>query len=336
MKIIKKRYIIPLALVGVVFLGPKETFESVDGTINPLKIELEKLEGFVEENESKIFDIKPENEARIIWADSIRKTEYSVVYLPGFSASHKEGDGVNVPFAQRYGFNIYLARLADHGRNFKDSFKDLSPKAYMDSAKEAIAIGKLLGEKVIVMSCSTGSTHAIYLAANNPEMVDALIMMSPNIDLATATSNMLTMPWGKQLGQFLLGEHNELNHLKGTEAVKYWTTTYHTNGFIMIRNLIDQTMTPETFKKISMPYFLGYYYKNDQEQDFVVSVPAMLNFDQLTNTPVDKKQLAPFPDVGNHVICNTIQSRDVASVQEAVFDYAESVLGFIPVKKGDD
>jgi hypothetical protein len=41
--------------------------------------------------------IKPDNEARVIWAnDSLKnKTEYALVYLHGFTASQGEGDPVH-------------------------------------------------------------------------------------------------------------------------------------------------------------------------------------------------------------------------------------------------
>ncbi len=58
----------------------------------------------------------------------------------------------------------------------KEAFLDVTPKDWIDAAKEALAIGHLLGDKVGLMSCSTGSTLSVYLAAENPEAVDGLIM----------------------------------------------------------------------------------------------------------------------------------------------------------------
>ncbi|WP_053403848.1 hypothetical protein [Persicobacter sp. CCB-QB2] len=54
----------------------------------------------------------------------------------------------------------------------------MSPEGMVNSAKRAISIGKQLGEKVLVMSTSTGGTLGLYLAANNPEMIDALVCYS--------------------------------------------------------------------------------------------------------------------------------------------------------------
>ena len=44
--------------------------------------------------------LKPDNEARIVWADSSRqKTAYAIVYLHGFSASLGEGDPTDTDIA---------------------------------------------------------------------------------------------------------------------------------------------------------------------------------------------------------------------------------------------
>ncbi|MDZ7648638.1 MAG: alpha/beta fold hydrolase [Cytophagales bacterium] len=50
-----------------------------------------------------------------------------------------------------------------------------------EGAKQALAIGKQLGNKVILVSTSTGGTLALILAAEYPDDVHALINMSPNI-----------------------------------------------------------------------------------------------------------------------------------------------------------
>ena len=70
-------------------------------------------------------------------------------------------------------------------------------------------------------------------------------------------------------------------------------------------------MTPEQFQKVKQPVFMGYYYKDEEHQDKVVSVPAMLAmFDEL-GTPADKKQKMAFPNAGEHVIASHFTSGDL-------------------------
>lgn len=327
----KKRYLIPIAFLGALFFGPKADFESVNGTVEAITMPLAELEQFIAAKEATVKNLKPDNQSRIIWADSVRKTEYAVVYLHGFSASIWEGDAIHTEFAKRYGANLYLARQEGHGIDDKDTFKKLTPKNYMDSAKEAVAIGQLLGEKVILMSCSTGGTHSLYLTAHNPEMVHAQILYSPNIAIVNPAAQLVTMPWGEYLASAMVGEHVKSGSHGNPEMENFATTQYHTNGIIALESLLEQTMTPETFSKITSPYFMGYYYKNEEKQDPVVSVSAMLEMDKATATPAAKKRNVPFAEVGNHVICSVRKSKDIPAVRKATYAFAEEVLGMKPV-----
>ena len=64
-----------------------------------------------------------------------------------------------------------------------------------------LLIGRLIGNKVVVMSCSTGSTLALYLAAKNHEWIDGLICYSPNIDTYDQATHLVDGPWGLQIAQ---------------------------------------------------------------------------------------------------------------------------------------
>lgn len=326
----KKRYILPIILISALALGPKNHYDQVEGKIKLLDIPLEQLDQYIQDKEAKVANIRPDNEARIIWADSLKKTPYSVVYLHGFSATWFEGNGIHEPFAERYGCNLYLPRLAQHGIADKESFGSLTPQEYINSAKEAIAIGQLIGEKVIVMSCSTGGTLGIYLEGENPDLIDAQFLYSPNVDLAFAASELLTMPWGLPLANTVFGEYRKIGEFHSREDLNYVTSEYKTEGVVGLKALIEQTMTPETFAKVTKPYFMGYYYKNEEEQDPVVSVAAMLEFDKYSKTPTDQKRALAFPNVKDHVMVNTIKSKDISSVQTATYRYAEEVLGLTP------
>lgn len=304
-------------------LGPKVKFDPINPKVESLNMSLNELDAFLADREAKIKNLKPENNAKIIWADSIRKTAYAIVYLHGFSASGMESYPVHLNFAKKYGCNIYLPRLAEHGIKDKEVFKNLSPEDLMASAKEALAIGKLIGEKVILMSCSTGSTLSIPLAAENPEMVDALVMLSPNFALADERAEMLLGPWGKQIAKKIAG--SEYRKLGLPEVChKYWTMEYRIEGIFVVQDLIRQSMKPSYFEKINVPVFIGYYYKNEKEQDRVISVPALKKYFDLF--PTDQKEAIAFPNVGAHVIAAECQSKDFQSVQKAIETFAEAKI----------
>jgi esterase/lipase len=326
----KKRYLFPIILLTGFLLGPKPKYESFDGKLISMDILLSNLVDYVTTKDAQVTNLKPDNQSRIIWANGIEKTAYSVVYLHGFSASPKEGDPIHQEFAKRYGANLYIPRLAGHGIQDDDAFKNLTPKDLIDSAKEAIAIGQLLGEKVILMSCSTGSTLALYLAAENPDAFTGLLMYSPNIDIHSSSSELLTIPWGQQIANVIIGEHRSMVNSYGSERAKYWTSTYSTQGLICLKYLIEQTMTKSILSKVKQPYFLGYYYKNEEESDHVVSIDQMKWFHEISATPTDQKRLIAFPKVGNHVMVSSLLSKDLESVRKETYSFAEEVLGLQP------
>lgn len=307
-----------ILLAGFYLLGPIPKRSVFDN--NPLKAFNQLPEA---DNPS---GLKPNNQARIIWADSSKqKTEYSIVYLHGFSASPMEAEPLHRNFAARYGCNLYLARMKEHGIENKDVFATLTATDMVNSAKEAIATGKKLGEKVILMSCSTGGTLALYLSAADPDIY-ANILLSPNIALADPNAFILTGPWGLQIAKMVVGTHRNWKP-ENDSIARYWTSNYRVEGVIALKQLLEQTMSKSVFEKVRQPVFMGYYYKNDKEQDQTVSVPAMLKMYEELGTPKDKKVKVAFPNAGAHVICSQWSSKDLDGLTKEVFQFAENQLG---------
>ncbi|QMW02718.1 alpha/beta hydrolase [Spirosoma foliorum] len=326
-----KRFVLILGLLLAVMavgylLGPSAHSDPIKDAPITLDPDLVKLEQSIAESERKS-NLRPDNEARIVWADSLHKvkTPYSIVYIPGFSASWAEGDPVHKQIARHFGCNLYLARTAEHGISSPDAFKEITPSNYAASAERALAIGKALGEKVIVMGTSAGGMLSLYLAAHHPE-IDALILYSPCIATANPALKLATKPWGKQiLDQVFQGEYFINSHYDN-ERAKYWLPRYHTNGLITLQTMLDEFMTPEQFQKVKQPVFMGYYYKDTAHQDQVVSVPAMLEmFDEL-GTPADKKEKVDFPNADAHVIASHFTSKDLTGVYQATEKFMTDVL----------
>ncbi|MCB0689820.1 MAG: alpha/beta hydrolase [Saprospiraceae bacterium] len=328
MKKIFKYFIFFILGVSALFMvGPRASSVLLDPTITSRTMEDLQLHLQAEQTSDLI---KPDNEAMVYWADSIGiKTDYALVYLHGFSASRGEGDPIHLEFARRYHMNAYLARLDQHGLNESDALLKLTPENLLQSAKEAIAYGKLLGNKVIVMSCSTGGTLAIYLASQNPSWVDGLICYSPNIDTYNQATHLLDGPWGKQILQLIEG--GKYHGWEDSDDVKkFWSTRYRNEALIDLRQLLDATMRPETFHEVKQPFLLLYYYKSEEEQDQTVSVPAMLQmYDQL-GTPPDLKAKFAVPKAGHHVLASKYHSKDLETVRKYTFDFAENVLHLSP------
>ena len=316
---------IPLIALGAVFFaGSKAEFEAVDNQPMDLSVGLEQVENYVAEQEAKIPNIKLDNESEIVWVDSVRKTEYAIVYLHGYSASKGEGEPIHRDIAKKYGCNLYLPRLFQHGLKDEDAFLALTPKGLVESAKEAVAVGKLIGEKVILMSTSTGSTLSIFLAAEDPS-IHSLVMMAPNIELADPTSHLVNERWGKQILRTVVGGDYR-SWEAPEEAKQYWTTKNRIEGLIALRTLMDETMTDETFAKIDIPVIIAAYYKNEEEQDGTVSVAAMDDFLSKIKTPEDQKAFAKIANAGTHPLGSKYMNEHWLDVEQAIDVFLAKIL----------
>jgi hypothetical protein len=96
---------------------------------------------------------------------------------------------------------------------------------------------------------------------------------------------------------------------------KYWTNHQRFEGITQFANFIETTMHENTFSKVKCPVFVGYYYKDEENQDKVVSVAAMRTMlEQLGTPPLWRREKA-FPEADDHVIASHITSSDWVSVR---------------------
>jgi len=319
--------IIVLLLVIGYLMGPKPSKPNYSKDF-PDVPETAELEGYVSSIEST-HKTKPDNEAKIVWYnDSLKqKTEYAIVYLHGFSASHEEGAPVHTQIAKEFGCNLYLSRLADHGLDTTEPLRKLNVDKYWESAKEALAIGKQLGNKVILMGTSTGGTNAIQLAASYPNDVNALILLSPNIAINDPNAWLANNPWGLQIASIVKGSRYIDTKDQREIFKKYWYSHYRLEGVVALEEMLESSMTKETFEKVTQPTLMLYYYKDEVHQDSVVKVSAMKEMFSELGTDQSKKREKAMPNTGDHVIGSPIKSRDVEGVKKEIETFLKEVIG---------
>ena len=323
--------IIPIVLLLLYFTGPHPSKPIYSLNLpelpdNPAALQQEVLQ------EESTHHVKADNEARIIWANDTTKavTDYSIVYLHGFSASEKEGDPVHRNIAAKFGCNLYLSRLAEHGIDTSEQLINLTAEKYWESAERALAIGKKLGKKVILMGTSTGASLALQLAADYPKDVTALILLSPNIAINDPFAWMLNDPWGLQIARMVKHGNYIVSDDDRPEYRRYWNKPYRLEAAVALEEYLETTMTSENFKKVEQPALVLYYYRDQVHQDSVVKVSAILKmFDEL-GTPSGLKRKLAMPNTGNHVIGSPIKSHDVKSVQDEIENFFITVLHISP------
>ncbi|MGQ0738902.1 MAG: alpha/beta hydrolase [Bacteroidota bacterium] len=325
MKFLKWFGLTLLVLIIIYFMGPKPSHPKYSKDLPAIPADGAALEKYISIGEKK-HKLKPDNEARIMWFNDTAKqqTEYAVVYLHGFSASQEEGDPVHYEFAQKFGCNLYLSRLDAHGIDTTEPLASFTADAVWNSAKEAYAIGKRLGKKVILLSTSTGGTLALKLAAEYTDIA-GLILLSPNIAINDGNAWLLNNPWGLQIAHLVQGKHRKASDSSSIYA-QYWNYRYVTKSLVQLEELLETTMKESTFRKVTQPVLMLYYYKDEKNQDKVVKVPAMKRMFKQLGTADNSKREVAIPNAGDHVIGSYVKSKDVETVMAECEKFAMEIL----------
>jgi len=317
-------------LVAVYFMGPHPDAPRLVAEPNWTAIpdSAKEIALFIQAKEAENKELKPNNEAKIIFADSLnpQKTKYVFLYVHGFSASQMEGDPVHREVAKAFKGNLVLARVAGHGEKTSDlTLGNVNADDFYTSVENYLAVAKKLGQEVIVMGTSFGGAMSVYLASKHPE-IKALILYGPCIAVADPNAVLLDNPWGLQLARLIKkGDYNEIP-VKNPLHDQYWNLHYRLEAIVAMQNFLTHAMNKEVFEAVKCPLLLTYYYKDEEHQDNVVSVKAMKEMFPLIGTdPKDKKDIA-FPEAGNHVITSPILANHVELPARASIDFLKAYL----------
>jgi len=265
------------------------------------------IDGYIKAREldaGREFPLIRGTEKRLHWASRDARTRYSVVYLPGFSATRQEIAPVPELVADALGANLFETRLAGHGRA-TGAMQGVTAEDWLADATEALAIGARIGERVVVIGTSTGATLAMAVAGHPAAgRVTAMVLVSPNFRPADRRAGLLTGPAGPVLARLFIGEtrrwtpHNELQG-------RYWTTSYPVDAAIEVMRLVD--LTSESLPLV-LPFDLLVLYSPN---DTVVSPAATL--EALGQVQARRKRLLAIESAGdpaNHVLAGDILSPD--------------------------
>jgi esterase/lipase len=305
----KKILAIIVILIGAYFVGPKPEAPVLTPSASWTDIpdSVSQIDAYIAAKESKTI-LKPGNEARVIWADSTQPTKTKIVfmYVHGFSASPMEGDPLHREVAKKFDANLLLARVAGHGVPDSDStFATVTADEYYQSVENYYAIAKKLGDEVVVLGTSFGGAMSLVLAANHPE-IKALMLYGPCIAIKDPNATLLDNPWGLQMAHLITGSDYRDIPVMAPGHAENWSLHYRLEGVVAVQNLLTHAMTKEVFEKVKIPVFLGYYYKDEEHQDNVVSVDAMKVMFEQVGTPAGLKKSEAFPNSGNHVITSNL------------------------------
>lgn len=315
-----------MILAVLYMLGPKAKTQDLTIAFPTVPTQADQLEAYLKSREDSVKGLKEGNEAYIVWADTANKTKtpYSIVYIHGFGAGPMEGDPVHRFLAEHFGANLFVTRLPEHGIRRENGMAYLTAQLLADAAGEAYQVGKSLGDKVIVVGTSMGGALTLLLASQQPD-IHAIVLYSPAIRDGGGRLEGFFKPWQLFIAEKFLTDNGAMDMRRTGEKAAYWSEVQHINAYESLAVLLYSEMNQETFSKVTQPLFLGYYYKNEQEQDFVVSVPKMLEmYNEVATDSTLKREMA-FPKTGDHVIASSITSQDWQTVLFSTIDFLENV-----------
>jgi alpha-beta hydrolase superfamily lysophospholipase len=313
--------LLALALAAtVVFLaGPRNTLGPNAPTQRPLPPPTSAaLEGWLQKSEAAFADIKPGNAKGIIWnAADRQRTPWSVVYLHGFSASRLETAPLAEFVGKALGANVFYTRLSGHGRA-GNAMGEATVQDWMADALEAVLIGQTLGERVLVISCSTGSTLAAWLATS-PEAhrVAAHAFVSPNFGPKDKKAELINGPWGKNIALALEGETRGWTPEDAREA-NAWTSRYPTRALFPMMAMV-KTVRESDLSTFQTPVLILH-----SEQDQTVDPLETQSAFSRVGAPLKSIEVVNYSkSKGQHVLAGDIKG------PEATLPMAQSITKWV-------
>jgi alpha-beta hydrolase superfamily lysophospholipase len=236
----RMRLMISLVLLVIIYLaGPRITNLEIERRdASDVPNELSMLDSYLTKSEAQYADIVAGTEKLIRWQPGRdgEQTEFSVVYLHGFSGSHPTLAPAMDMVADGLGAHLFCTRYAGHGRKEPDGFGkamgEASLQDWVDDTVEALTMGRMLGKKMVVIANSTAAPIVSWLAAQG-DQPDFFIMWSPNFGVKDGKGEVLLRPWGKQLLALKPGDTYRYapENIYGEDHVKYATTFYPDKAF---------------------------------------------------------------------------------------------------------
>ncbi|MGB7319731.1 MAG: alpha/beta fold hydrolase, partial [Planktotalea sp.] len=229
--------LIALLVALLFFFGPREVVD-LDVSFDETRIG-PNVNAYLQTVEARFDDIVEGTQKRVIWAGAPEtKTPVSVLYVHGYSATSEEIRPVPDRLAAALGANLVFTRLSGHGRT-GEAMAEPTAADWMRDTLEALAIARAVGERVIVVSTSTGGTlvAAAALREDAMENVAGAIFVSPNFAINSPAAVILTWPGVRWWGPLVAGAQRSFETLnEGHE--KYWTNSYPTVALMPMAALV--------------------------------------------------------------------------------------------------
>jgi alpha-beta hydrolase superfamily lysophospholipase len=323
MPLIRRTWRLRAILIAVALLafaglsGPLFPFTPQPSAIRDVVENVPDLDLYLARREAQHADVKPEQGKTIIWSHPATrsKTPLSLVYIHGFSASRKDIAPVIETLAGTLGANAFLTRLAAHGRTTPAEFAAVTAQDWLDDAREALAVGRRIGRRVVLIGTSTGALLAAMAALeDNSSDIAALVLLSPNFGLRDWRAKFISGPLGRALARFVLGKEHSF-HPDSIGHAEFWTTHYPSQAVVALMDLLNHARSID-LGKLKMPVLVIY-----TDQDTVVDVAAIR--DRFDEIQAPTKLIVDLPEASRHELTGD------ALAPETVQPVVQRILQFL-------
>ena len=234
-------FVLAVVILGFAVWIAFGNHSEIDGSydFDPTQVTVD-LDAYLQQSEQAVPNLRPDAAKRIVWFDTAgEQTEWSVVYLHGYSATLEEIRPVPDMVAKALGANLFFTRLSGHGRD-SDAMAEPMGADWLADTAEAMEIGRRLGKKVILIGTSTGGTLAA-IAAGDPSMrkdLAGIVFVSPNFKINNPMASLMGWPGARWWGPKLAGETRSFEPRNEMQA-KHWTTSYPMVSTVSLVHLVN-------------------------------------------------------------------------------------------------
>ncbi|WP_420586676.1 alpha/beta hydrolase [Ruegeria sp.] len=300
------RLLLALIVVGglIYWFGPREEVD-LHPRFDPRKFG-EGVQVYFESTESAYDDIVPGVEKRVVWQDGFKeqRTPISVLYVHGFSASSEEIRPVPDMVADALGANLVYTRLQGHGRD-GSAMAEGTAAGWMQDMAEGLAAARAVGDRVVVISTSTGGTLAAAAALDEELMQDVagLVFVSPNFGVNTPGAWIPGLPWARTWLPMLMGQERDVSG-PDPEKNKYWSAVYPWEAVVPMTVLVE-TVYALDFSGAQVPALFWF-----SDDDQVVRPDLTHKVAEAWGGPatVELVTMGPGDDPMSHVIAGRLMS----------------------------
>ena len=269
----------------------------------PPDLPLDVVDDWVRAREGVFTDVVSGTEKLVLWAGGTgERTPLALVYLHGFSATRAEIEPVPQVVARSLGANLFLTRLAGHGRP-GDALGRVTTEDWALDLDEALGLGRRLGRQVVLIGTSTGGSLAA-LATLDPDLragLAGVVLISPNFGLRSRQARLLDLPHARRWLPALMGAERSFEP-RNPDHERFWTTSYPTTALFPMRAVQRQAGAAD-YSGVDLPLLVLM-----AEGDTVVDPAATRRVAENWGGPVTLEVITGAEDPDQHVIAGRILS----------------------------